>query len=169
MGRFGDQVVFRGEDVLVAPSVEVVWAPSRGVKGGSIGSYSVKVVGCMRGGGRTVRTVAVMLMTIGGVVRQAVALVLREWFRVTFDGRGIERQIVVTGVVLWLLGSGNSERELSGTSGDVGAVGRTRRGRRRGGSYGQARVPAKILLFSIASVHSGLNITPAGRRSLGSS
>lgn len=46
MGWGGDKVVFRGVDVLVACSVEVVWAPSRGVKVG-IGTYSLKVVGCI--------------------------------------------------------------------------------------------------------------------------
>lgn len=120
MGRVGDQVVFRGEDVLVAPSVEVVWAPSRGVKG-SIGSYSLKIVGCMRGGGRIVGKVVVI--GIGGVVGEAVVLVLREGLRVTIEGGGVERQVVVVGGVLWLLSSGCSKRELGGTSGDVAAVG----------------------------------------------
>lgn len=46
-----------------------------------------------------------------------------------------------------------------------GRVGVRRLGRR---SYRQARVPAKILLFSIASVHGGLNITPSERTSSGS-
>lgn len=85
----------------------------------------------MRVDGRIVGKVAMMVM-MGGVVREAVVVVvLRELLRITIDRRDIERQIVVIGVVLWLLGSGGGQRELGGTSGDVG-----RRGRRSGGSYG---------------------------------
>lgn len=46
-----------------------------------------------------------------------------------------------------------------------GTVGVWRLGRR---SYRQAGVLAKILLFSIASIHGGLNITPSERTSSGS-
>lgn len=140
MGRVGDQVVFRGVDVLVAPSVEVVWAPSRGVKG-SIGSYGVRVAGCTSSGCRVEREVeelvvlvvlllflfllVVMIMIRGAVERQVVAVVLGKRLRVTFfDRRGIERQIVVLGCVLWFSSSGCDQRVLSGgTGGDVGAMG----------------------------------------------
>lgn len=97
MGQVGDKVVFRGEVVLVAPSVEVVWAPSRGVKG-SIGSYGLKVVGCMRRGGRVVEKVVMKKFERRG----ALGVVWGISVRVSFEGGGIERQVVVM-VVLSLL------------------------------------------------------------------
>lgn len=150
MGYGVDQVLFRGVDVSV-PSVVIMWAPSRGVND-SIGSYSLKVVGCICGGGRE-----------GTVVgRDTVGFVCR----VCVERGGVDQRLVVVVGVLLLCGC----EALGGTGGDV-AVERDR-GLRGRGNYRQAkarasvgasaRVPAKkILLFSIASVHGGLYITPA--------
>lgn len=175
MGRGGDQVVFRGVNVSVGCSVEVVWAPSRGVKVG-IGTYSLRVVGriySVRVEGRAeVRVRDAITLVSGGVGSKR-------------ERRGVERGsrqvVVVVGPVgvglgvlflLTLCQCGSGRRELGGTSGagavvevvEVGmSIGQSwRRGCR---SYRQAGVPAKILLFSIASVHGGPNITPAGQNS----
>lgn len=76
-----------------------------------------------------------------------------------------DRAVGVVGVVVGVVRSGG--REVGGEVAVVVGIGRVGRlGRRR--SYRQARAlhMAKILLFSIASVHFGLNI-PSGANELG--